>query len=93
MTMSSASSNVIITRYHSSYNSKTVFLQCHAFLCEGNTFIHIVFFNTFDKIGVFVRPINLFIHLASEFINASFGFLLEPAQTLLQSRMYIARIL
>ena len=46
----------------------------HAFLCEGNTFIHIVFFNTFDKIGVFVRTINLFIHLASKFINDSFGF-------------------
>ena len=53
---------------------KTVFLKYHAFLCEANTFIHIVFFNTFDKIGVFVRTINLFIHLASEFINDSFGF-------------------
>ena len=42
--------------------------------CEANTFIHIAFFNTFDKIGVFVRTINLFIHLASEFINDSFGF-------------------
>ena len=73
MTMSSALSNAIITRYHSSYKN-SILAVYHAFLCEANTFIHIVFFNTFDKIGVFVRTINLFIHLASEFINDSFGF-------------------
>ena len=68
MAMSSALSNAIITRYHSSCKNSNVFL------CEANPFIHIVFFNTFDKIGVFVRTINLFIHLASAFINDSFGF-------------------
>ena len=55
--MSSALSNAIITRCYSAtiHHTKTVFLQYHAFLCEANTFNHIVFFNTFDKIGVFVR--------------------------------------
>ena len=47
------------------HHTKTVFLQYHAF---------IVFFNTFDNIGVVIRTINLFIHLASEFINDSFDF-------------------
>ena len=46
----------------------------HSYVKQTLKFIHIVFFNTFDKIGVFVRTINLFIHLASEFINDSFGF-------------------
>ena len=71
MTMSSALSNAIITRYHSSYKNNILAVP---FLCEANTFINIVFFNTFDKIRVFVRTINLFIHLASEFIYDSFGF-------------------
>ena len=53
MTMSSALSNAII--HATIHHTKTVFLQYHAFLCEANTFIHIVFFNTFDKIGVFVK--------------------------------------
>ena len=56
------------------------FIQCHnyalpsykniilavPFVCEANTFIHVVFFNTFDKIRVSVRTINLFIHFASD---------------------------
>ena len=50
-------------------------MQYHAFLCAmKQTLIHIVFLNTFDKIDLFVRTINLFIHLTSELINDSFGF-------------------
>ena len=40
MTMSSALSNAIITRYHSSYKNN---IPAVPFLCEANTFIHIVF--------------------------------------------------
>ena len=74
MTMSSALSNAIITRYHSSYKNGILAVPCILMCNEANTFIHIVFFNTFDKIGLFVRTINLFIHLTSELINDSFGF-------------------
>ena len=40
VTMSSALSNAIITRYHSSYKNNILAVP---FLCEANTFIHIVF--------------------------------------------------
>ena len=63
MTMSSALSNAKLRA--TIHHTKTVFLQYYAF---------IVFFNTFDKIGVVIRTINLFIHLAPEFINDSFDF-------------------
>ena len=45
----------------------------HSYVKQTLLFI-LYFFNTFDKISVFVRTINLFIYLASEFINDSFGF-------------------
>ena len=71
--MSSALSNAIsITRYHSYKNN----ILAVPFLCEANTFIHIYcIFDTFDKIHVFVRTINLFIHLASDLymIHSAFG--------------------
>ena len=45
----------------------------HSYVKQTLLFI-LYFFNTSDKIGVFLRAINLFIHLASEFINDSFVF-------------------
>ena len=39
MTMSSALSNAIITRYHSSYKNDILAVP---YLCEVNTFFHIV---------------------------------------------------
>ena len=63
MTMSSTLSNGIITRYHSSYKNNILAVP---FLCEAKTFYSYCIFNTFGKIRVFVRTINLLIHLVSD---------------------------
>ena len=54
---SAAFQKFVITRYLSSYKNNILAVP---FLCEANAFIHIVFFNTFDKIRVLVRTINFF---------------------------------
>ena len=53
-------SNAIITCYHSSYKNDILAVP---FLCEENTFIHIIFFTTFYKIRILVRTINSFTYL------------------------------
>ena len=51
------------------------FIQCHNYALpfiiqkQYSCSTILVFFNTFDKIHVFVRTINFFIHLASEFFS------------------------
>ena len=55
--LSAALQKLVITCYHSSYKNNILAVP---FLCEANTFIYIVFLNTFDKIHVLVRMINFF---------------------------------